>query len=184
MIDNTLHIIYDDRNSSDYGRLLGEFIEQGITKYKFHKAIVLTDSVVKSINASHRMLVQMAKDNDWDEITIGEQDLTFTAPDAWQYYLSQKPKSFDIFLGCSYIPPISNNKLCGFHLYTVSKKYYYTFLSVNPEAHIDTEIGDMGGDFKFCYPFPALQRPGYSANNRAVVDYNKVLDEKDIYRSN
>ena len=41
---------------------------------------------------------------------------------------------------------------------------------------------DMGGDFKFCYPFPALQRPGFSANNKAIVDYNKILEPKDIYK--
>lgn len=177
-----LNIVYDNRHSEDYGRLLGEFIQQGITKFMFWEAIVLKDSVVKSISQSHKMIVQWAKDNDMDMVVIGEQDLMFTAPDAWDYYLKQMPQSFDIYLGCTYVPPISNNTLCGFHLYTISKKYYDTFLSADESKHIDTAISDIGGDFKFCYPFPALQRPGFSANNKAEVNYNSILQPKDIYK--
>lgn len=183
MGENTcLNLIYDNRHSEDYGRLLGEFIQQGITKFMFWEAIVLPDSVVKSISQSHKMIVQWAKDNNMDMVVIGEQDLMFTAPDAWDYYLKQMPQSFDVYLGCSYVPPISNNILCGFHLYTVHKNYYDKFLSVDEDKHIDTAVSDMGGDFKFCYPFPALQRPGFSANNKAIVDYNKILEPKDIYK--
>ena len=177
-----LNVIYDNRHSEDYGRLLGEFIQQGITKFMFWEAKVFSDSVVRSISASHKMVVQWAKDNNMESVTIGEQDLMFTDKDAWEYYLKQMPNEFDIYLGCTYIPPISNSKLCGFHLYTVHKNYYDKFLSVDENKHIDTAVSDLGGDFKFCYPFPALQRSGYSANNKAVVDYNKILSEKDIYR--
>ena len=183
MGENTcLNVIYDNRHPEDYGRLLGEFIQQGITKFMFWEAKVFSDSVVRSINASHKMIVQWAKDNNMESVTIGEQDLMFTAPDAWDYYLKQMPKEFDIYLGCTYVPPISNNVLCGFHLYTVSKNYYDKFLSVDENKHIDTAVSDMGGDFKFCYPFPCLQRPGFSANNKAICDYNKILEPKDIYK--
>ena len=112
MGENTcLNIIYDNRNSADYGRLLGEFIQQGITRFVFWEAKVFSDSVVRSISASHKMIVQWAKDNNMESVTIGEQDLMFTAPDAWDYYLKQMPQSFDVYLGCSYVPPISNNYL-------------------------------------------------------------------------
>ena len=60
-------------------------------------------SVVRSISASHKMIVQWAKDNNMESVTIGEQDLMFTAPDAWDYYLKQMPQSFDVYLGCSYV---------------------------------------------------------------------------------
>jgi len=43
-------------------------------------------------------------------------------------------------------------------------------------------MNDLGGDYKFCYPFPALQRSGYSFNNKAVVNYNTVLKDKDIWK--
>jgi len=116
-----------------------------------------------------------------DMVVIGEQDLMFTAPDAWDYYLKQMPQSFDIYVACTYVPPISNNILCGFHLYTISKNYYDKFLSVDDNAHIDTAVSNLGGNFEFCYPFPCLQRPGFSANNGAYVNYNSNFNKNDIY---
>lgn len=177
-----LNIIYDNRWDKDYGRLLGEFIEQGITKYKFWDAIVNKDSVVGSINASHKMIVRWAKENGLKDVAIAEQDLHFTAPDAWQYFLKNKPEDYDIYLASTYILPISNNRICGFHLYILNERFYDSFLSVPDLAHIDTAVCDLKGKYVFCYPFPALQRAGFSANCKAEVNYNGILEPKDIYK--
>jgi hypothetical protein len=32
-----------------------------------------------------------------------------------------------------------------------------------------------------CYPFAALQRKGFSANNMKEVDYNTLLQDIDVY---
>lgn len=56
-----LNIIYDNRHSEDYGRLLGEFMVQDIYDFKFWDAVILKDSVVKSINASHKKNSAMGK---------------------------------------------------------------------------------------------------------------------------
>ena len=133
---NTLNIIYDNRQDADYGRLLGEFIEQGITDYKFWDAVCKKESVVESINASHKQIIRYAKENNIPEICVAEQDLTFTDKGAWDYFLKNKPKEFDIYLGATYILPVSNKKICGFHLYIISEKYYDSFLSVPDDAHI------------------------------------------------
>lgn len=180
---NTLNIIYDNRQDADYGRLLGEFIEQGITDYKFWDAVCKKESVVESINASHKMIVRNAKERGLKDVIIGEQDLTFTDKGAWDYFLKNKPKEFDIYLGATYILPVSNKKICGFHLYIISEKYYDSFLSVPDDAHIDTAVCDWGGDFNFCYPFPALQKAGFSFNAKDIVDYNKNLSEEDIWKN-
>jgi hypothetical protein len=177
-----LNIVFDDRQPDDYGRLLGEFIEQEITKYIFHPCIVDKDSVVKSINLSHKMIVQKAKDNGYDMCLIAEQDVTFTHPTSWKYFIDSIPESFDIFLWGSYIVPLSNNRVCGFHLYAIHANFYDVFLASPDNVHIDTYMDELGGDYKFCEKAPALQRAGFSANNRAFVDYNKILEEKDIYR--
>lgn len=89
ILDNTcINIIYDNRHTAeDYSRLICEFTEQGISNYKFWDAIVLKDSVVDSISASHKMIIQYAKDNGLKKVCIAEQDLTFTCPTAWQYFL-------------------------------------------------------------------------------------------------
>ena len=114
-------------------------------------------------------------------VIIGEDDLTFTSKTSWQYFLDNMPKEFDLYLACTYTPPISNKKICGFHLYAVGQSFYDKFLSVPETLHIDTAMDDLGGDYVFCYPFPALQRSGYSANNKAVVNYNNTLSKEDIY---
>ena len=177
-----INIIYDNRQSDDYQRLLGEFIEQDIVKFKFWEAVCDKDSVVKSINASHKMIVRWAKENKKPFVVIAEQDLHFTAKGAWNYFVSRMPKQYDLYLACTYIPPITNNQICGFHLYVVHEKFYDVFLSVPDDDHIDTAMNSRAGDYKFCYPFPALQRSGYSFNNKAVVNYNSVLKDADIWQ--
>ena len=127
------------------------------------------------------MIVQKAKENGDKECCIAEQDLTFTCSTAWEYFLKNKPKEFDLYLAATYIPPISNNKVCGFHLFFIDSSFYEKFISAPDDVHIDTYMDDLKGDYHFCYPFPALQRSGFSANNKAVVDYNKVLKKEDIY---
>ena len=184
-----VNIIYDDRNTpEDKERLIQEFYEQGITDFKFWDAIVLTDSVVKSINSSQKMVIKWAKDNNIEMCCVIEQDATFSSYKSWQYFLEQMPNYFDIYLGCSYIKDINpntevvNNLICGFHLYVVHSSFYDAFLSVPDDAHIDTAVGDLKGNAVFCKPFVALQRSGFSANNKAIVNYNLVLSEEDIYR--
>ena len=188
-MDLTIHIIYDDRNSDDYPRLLGEFIKQTVTpKYRFWNCIVNKDSVVSSINASHKMIINYAKDNKMPFVVVAEQDLEFSCDKSWEYFLGQMPKDFDIYLSCSYIKDVNpntsvvSNKICGFHLYVVAEKFYDAFLSVPDNQHIDTAVGDLEGNFVFCKPFVALQRSGFSANNKAIVNYNAVLNKEDIYK--
>lgn len=188
-MDITINIIYDDRFPDDYPRLIGEFIKQTVTpKYKFWNCIINRDSVVKSINASHKMIVNYAKDNNLPFVCIAEQDLEFTCNKAWQYFLEQIPKDFDIYLGCSYIKNVNpntavvDNFICGFQLYILNQRYYDAFLSVPDDQHIDTAVGDLKGNVVFCKPFVALQRSGFSSNNNAIVNYNAVLNEEDIYR--
>jgi|SRR3954463_7399100 len=184
IVDNTIHIIFDNRQQHDYERLLGEFIRQGITSYRFWDCIRLDDSVIKSINESHKMIVRWAKENNFDEICIAEQDVFFPAKDGWEYFLKNKPKEYDLYLSSTYIRPVSLGLLTGFHLYFVSKKMFDRFLSVPNDQHIDNAVCDLKGDYKICYPFAALQKPGFSANNREQVNYNKGcgLEDKDIYR--
>ena len=181
-MDNTIHIIYDDRQSEDYGRLLGEFIEQGIDHYRFWNCIINSKSVVESINASHKTIVNWAKDHNKPYCIIAEQDVKFTSPTAWKYFLDNTPKTFDLYLSCTYARPFEDKNICGFHLYIVHQKFYDEFLSIPNDVHIDTYISSLKKDYHFCYPFPALQREGFSANNHAIVNYNTLLNPEDIYK--
>ncbi len=138
--------------------------------------------VVRSINLSHKQIVKWAKDIGMKEICIAEDDLMFTAPNAWEYFLSQKPEVFDIYLWGSYIVPLSNKKICGFQMYIIRDQFYDTFLSIDENQHIDTATCDLKGDYHYCYPFPCLQRSCWSANARAKVNYNTILKPEDIWK--
>lgn len=180
-----LNIIYDSRRHEKYEPLISELERQGISDYEIWPCLLLPD-IVQSINASHKMIVNYAQDNGWDEVFIAEDDLYFPADDGWDYFLKKKPdyKEYDLYLGCTYIPETPPKQVCGFHLYSVSSRFYEKFLSVPDFCHIDTEMNNTGGEFVFCYPFPAMQRSGFSANNKTKVNYNSVFDARpnDVYR--
>ena len=179
-----VHIIYDDRTPEDYGRILGELIRQEITEFKFHPATVLKNSVVESINFSHKKIVREAKESGEKEVIIFEQDIFFTSPDSWKYFMDNKPKVFDVYLGGTYLinkpdewaaPRIKVNEWVGSHCIIISERYYDTFLSVPDNDHIDT-VQKGRGEFYVCFPFIGMQRPGHSRNCDAPVNYNHTLN--------
>jgi hypothetical protein len=176
-----LNIIYDNRRPEKYEPLIDGLIEQGITDYKIWDCVMLP-SVVDSIAESHKMIIRDAMEQGLDRCLVAEDDLMFSCKGAWDYYLNNMPKEFDLYLGCTYVLPISNNVVCGFHLYCVDKGYFQVLLDVPRSQHIDTYMNELKGDYKFCYPFPALQRSGFSANNRIEVNYNSLLKDEDIYK--
>jgi len=178
---DTVNVIYDARHPERYGELLGEFITQGIVKFKFWDC-VMVDNIEESICLSHKMIVRDAKERGLPSCIIMEDDCFFPNKNGWNFFLENEPKDYDLYLSCSYIPPISQGIVCGFHLYKISSKFYDKFLSIPDRCHVDTCMNDLGGDYKFCYPHPALQRVSWSANNRAISNYNEVLNKEDIYQ--
>lgn len=177
-----VHIIHDSRRFERYESFMKQFQEHGIMDYMVWDATVLIHSVVESINESHKKIVRYAKEKELPMVCIMEDDIQFTAPDAWQYFLNNMPESFDLYLGCNYSIPIGQTKnVTGFHLYVISQGFYDRFLSVPNNVHIDTAMDELEGDYHFCYPYPALQSAGFSANNSAYSNYNSVLKPKDIY---
>jgi hypothetical protein len=177
-----INILHDIRAIDRLSPLVDELKGQGILDYKIWHPVEDTSSVVRSINLSHKAIVEDAKNRGIKEVCIIEDDCTFTCKDSWRYFLSNKPKDYDLYLWGSFLIPITNGMVCGFHLYCVSEKFYDKFLSLPPDIHIDTGMDVLKGDYHFCYPFPALQRKGFSFNNKCDVDYSSVLSEKDIYK--
>lgn len=179
-----INVIYDNRHSEDYERLIKEFNEQGCC-YKFWEAEVYAHSVVESISASFKKIITWAKQNEMDEVIIAEQDLFFTSPNSWKYFLENKPKEFDVYIGGSYLidnrneykaPLVKVNEWVGNHLIIVNKRYYDTWLNTNSKLHCDTAQSGLG-EFYLCFPMIALQRAGLSANHQGnqIVNYNPLI---------
>jgi hypothetical protein len=173
------NIILDSRRVEKYDLLMKELSRQGITEYKIWPCIIVKE-VVSSINLSHKMIVQDAKDNGLEYVCVMEDDCMFPAEDGWEYFVSSIPEKFELHLSGTYILPITNRKIVGFHCYVLHESAYDRFLSVPHNVHIDTAMEDIL-DWTVCYPFAALQRKGFSANNMKEVDYNWVLSDCDIY---
>jgi len=182
-----LNIILDSRIIERYAPLISELKRQKISDFELWPCLMLPD-VVSSINASHRMIVQDAMDKGLKEVAIAEDDIYFPSPKGWEWFLKNKPPIFDIYAGGSYHPlereykegAMRASTIIGFHCYVVSSRYYETFLQTPPELHIDA--AQKSNLMYVCYPMPALQRAGFSSNNKAVCNYNAVLSQKDIYQ--
>lgn len=182
----TVNIILDSRIPEKYDNLIYELNRQKIADFEIFPCLIYPD-VVSSINASHKMIVQKAKDENKNECCIMEDDCMFPSENGWQYFLDNKPMEFDIYSAGNYMAFKRPEKPCimkvdcivGLHLYFIHSKYYDNFLATANNKHIDTE---QKGDLYVCYPMPALQRAGFSANNKSMTNYNAILSTGDIYQ--
>lgn len=184
----SVNIIHDNRRSERYEPLIKELEEQGISDYTIWDAVEDIKSVVRSINLSHKKIVRWAKESELKEVCIMEDDVSFPAKNGFEYFLSKKPEQYDIYSACNYLPTsvftgyVAAPSLVGFHCYLVSERYYDTFLSLPDEGHIDQLQDGVKHQLFICYPYAAVQRPSWSSNNKAMVDYNAILKPEDIYK--
>jgi len=171
-----------------YENIIKELSAQKITNYEIWPCLLYPD-VVKAISCSHKMIVEDAKEKGLEECFIGEDDLMFPSKGGWKYFMDNKPKDYHIYSAASYLSfPRPQNEclinvecIVGFHLYAIHSSYYDRFLSSPEDKHIDT--CQQSDKMYVIYPFAALQRRGYSANNKAIVDYNLMLNDTDVYRA-
>lgn len=156
-------------------------------------AVPWSANVVKSISMSHKHIVRMARLAGVEEVFIVEEDVMFTSPDSVRYFLENKPNDYDLYLGgCYGLNQLAKERIekagpgahaihnfTGLHCYIIHSRYFDKFLSLPEDQHIDNQPGM--GQFYVCYPFIALQHPGWSANNRLKVDYNTTISENFKY---
>lgn len=182
-----VNVIHDSRRLERYDPLISELKRQRIKSYEIWPCLLMP-SVVSSISGSHKMIVRDAKEKGLVECCIAEDDLQFPNENGWQWFLKNKPPVYDIYAGGSYFPFDKTGKegafrvdeIVGFHLYMIHSRYYDTFLNTPVDKHIDT--AQKSNLMYVCYPMAAIQRPGFSSNNMAQVNYNASLKKEDIYQ--
>lgn len=176
------HVIVNPFRPHTNTTLCDELERQGINA-KIWQCINDSNNVVRSINLSHKQIVQFAVDHHLPQICIMEEDVWFPAKNGWQYFQQNIPEKFDLYLGGAYglnYVALNNiqanpgaveiNNFAGLHCYIINSSYYVKFLSLPEDKHIDDQPGF--GRFFVCSPFAALQHPGWSCNARQFVDYN------------
>ena len=172
-------------SSSRRESLVKEFESNDITDYEIWDGVFDTRSIVKSINHSHKLIVEYAQLLKWEEVCIAEDDLRFSHKDSFRYFLDQKPEKYDIYLSSIYHGDISPENtvksFCGLHLYIVHSNFYDTFLSLPSEAHIDQSMSGLGL-FKVCNPFIAYQANGFSQNTGKNEVYDTLMNGRTFYK--
>lgn len=171
-------------NSSRTQTVLAEIEKCGIADYKLWEGVRLP-SVKKSINLAHKKIVEYAYENDLPYVIIAEDDFKSTHSDSWKFYLSNFPKEFDLYLGGIFLGDLDENNMVkeftGLTLYSVSKRYYPTFLSVPDSEHIDHSLSKEGGVFKVCNPFPFIQYDGVSSNTGKYESYGEMFKYRRLF---
>lgn len=180
----TLHIIHLSERTDRMELLLKELETQDITDYRIWPGIRNETHPCQGISAAHKQIVQYAKDNNLDEITIAEDDIKFTAPGAWQYYLTNKPGTFDLYLGSVYvlheIKGHAIENFTGLTLYTIRARFYDEFLSTPTAGNIDVNLYGKGW-YALCYPFAAIQHETYSDNSKGLINYSQYMQGKLLF---
>jgi hypothetical protein len=165
--------------------LQNELFNQEIFDYKIWEGLHDKDSVVTAINKSHKMIVWDALEKGLEEVCIFEDDVKFTDFGAWDYFLQNKPKSFDLYLGGIYLGDIlPNNTVKSFtalHCYIIHSKFYATFLSTPDNQHLDRSLDNLG-DYHICNPMVAVQYDGWSANTGKDETYDNLLQNRSLFK--
>jgi len=164
--------------------LYKELSEQEITDFEIWQGVHDSNSVVRSINLSHKQIVQNAKDLGLQKVCIAEDDIMFLHPQGYQYFLENEPQTYDMYLGGIYLGDIRKDYtveyFTGMHLYIIHELFYDTFLSLPEHEHIDRALSGLGL-YKVCNKFVAMQHNGVSSNTGKHEVYDKFLNNRQVF---
>lgn len=160
--------------------------EQGFA-VRFWEGVVDKFSYI-GINKAFKNIVAEAKANNFPMVCIAEDDMIFTAPGAWRYYLDKIPSSFDTYLGGIYSGQLNGNRIVngysGHTLITVHERFYDFFLSVTDQDDLDRRLGNYAfeKEYMVCWPFCVRQRGGYSDHHGRVAAYETYEAEWEYFK--
>lgn len=191
---NTINIIHLKERQDRYNILLKQFIKLKIA-FKIWYGFKVENAPHIGISRSHKQIVAFAKNTNMPYVIIGEDDLLFTSPKAWQHYLDNMPgedEVWDLYLGTISGGPVDEEKKevsrdwSGLILYTVHQRFYNAFLMADENKNLDRYLSGIGyADterrlgrkpvYKICYPIVATCVDGMSDNAKEVVSHMKYF---------
>lgn len=187
-IINIIHLEGEGKYSEQRKQSFMEQMAEQKAPYNVWQGIKIEGLPFAGISKSHKQIIRDARERKLERVTIMEDDCVFSAPGAWDYYLSQLPKEADIFFGMIYEGQINeNNKivtgLSGLTIYTVYQRFYDVFLQMPEMNNLDRVIGLQAYKFDYyvCNPFVAIQSDGYSYNKRKSATYGHLLECKKMF---
>ncbi len=141
-----------------------------------------------NISRAFKKIVRYAKEERLPYVTIAEDDIVFTSPHSWRYYIENIPDDFDLYLGGIYAGQLDGNRIVngysGHTLITVHERFYDFFLGatnetiISADSHLDVWLGKHCREKKYvvCTPFVCKQLGGYSENKNAIMDYSTMYE--------
>jgi len=182
-----LNIIHLPHRTDRLITLRQELVLQNIDDFKIWDGIIDEDCPYVGISKAHKQIVKQARDQNLREVLIGEDDMHFTSLGAFDFFLKNKPSDFDIYLAGIYSGEIKNDStvddFAALTLYVVSNRYYDIFLSLPENTHLDRAMRNTGR-FIVCCPFVVTQHNGYSDNQRAYCNDDRLLLNRQLYKGN
>lgn len=186
---NILHLKFTGNSQLDkvceerYNLLMQELSKAGVGNYALWNGFYEKGNTKKAIHLGHRQIVQFAKDNHYEYCLIAEDDIVFTHPDSYRYFLQQVPSEYDLFMGLVYSGEIKDNKVMngfsgGLSLYRINRCFFEEFLSMPVDTHIDRQLGLTCYKNRY-YVTPKYcveQRGLYSFQLRKPMNYKPYLD--------
>lgn len=190
---NIIHLPSDDFNfphrSIREQSFLKQIEEQNITDYKVWDGIYEKHDPKKGICMSHKRIISDAKANNLPYCLIMEDDCVFSAPGAFDYFLSHVPQEYDLFMGLIYHGEIKESRVMngfsgGITFYLVNEKFYDIILDMPDSAHLDREMGEICFKQKYfvCDPFVCFQMASFSENMRKKMDYSNYHSQMSFYK--
>jgi hypothetical protein len=164
---------------------MNEISGQGITNYRFWDGVYQSHLKPKeNISLAHKQIVEYAKVAEWGSVCICEDDVRFTAPGAWDYFMANVPNDFDLYLASVYVGELAkDNTVCSFSgltLYVIHNRFYDKLLSANPNEHLDRTLAGQG-KYVVCNPFIAEQYDGWSGNTMKEEKYGNLMKGRNLF---
>lgn len=181
----TINIIHLPERADREELYMMEFARQGIIDYKIWPGIRNVHATFAGISAAHKQVVSHAKRSGLKEILIGEDDLKFTSPNAFKYFVENKPEDYDMYLASIYTGWINQEDntvkdFSGMTLYFIHERFYDKFLGVPLMNHIDRALANLGRYF-VCEPFSCIQYCTFSDQKLAIVNHAHLLKGRKLY---
>lgn len=180
-----LNIIHLTHREDRLLLLREELKNQEIVNFKIWDGVLDPYIPTKGISKAHKQIVQFASNNNLSEILIAEDDLKFTDKGAFDFFITQKPKDFDLYLASIYFGTINDanivEEFSGLTFYIISQKFYSIFLNTPEHDNLDRLL-KRKGKFVVCNPFTVVQHNGHSDNAKMYCNYNDFLKNRKVFK--
>lgn len=182
-MNDTIHVINLSKRKDRAERIIQQSKDMHFS-VMFWEGVIDPVMPFRGICRAFKKIVQYAKDNKMPYIFIAEDDLEFTHPDSYKFFLRHRPSPLyvDLYFSMIYEGTINEDNritswFTGMTLFMVTAKFYDFFLNIRETNNIDRELGKFSKEkmFLVCPEFVAYQANGYSDNKGADATYDHLL---------